>query len=102
MHTVNGGKEEKKRNKFDWLRKEDNIEIAITMPEEQWAAHGGVQACDLCYSRKVCESLLLSSRLQIFYIAQEEHRDAIAFAFRRLTMRKYGRYRGRQRWRYCG
>lgn len=59
MHTVNGGKEEKKRNKFDWLRKEDNIEIAITMPEEQWVAHGGVQACDLCYSRKVCMSLAL-------------------------------------------
>ncbi|KAF2824767.1 putative Zn(II)2Cys6 transcription factor-like protein [Ophiobolus disseminans] len=23
------------------------------MPEENWAAHGGVQACDLCHSRKV-------------------------------------------------
>lgn len=24
------------------------------MPEENWAAHGGVQACDLCHARKVC------------------------------------------------
>lgn len=24
------------------------------MPEEKWAAHGGVQACDLCHARKVC------------------------------------------------
>ncbi|KAF2125846.1 putative Zn(II)2Cys6 transcription factor-like protein [Dothidotthia symphoricarpi CBS 119687] len=23
------------------------------MPEENWAAHGGIQACDLCHSRKV-------------------------------------------------
>lgn len=37
------------------------------MPEENWAAHGGVQACDLCHARKVCDTATFLSPSKQYY-----------------------------------